>query len=253
MGSLTLNRKRIFSFPIGSSYGSAVYLKFLDAPSRIISDVLDPEILVNQNLSGTLNIYEGGINGPLVTIQYDIFDFYNSSGSTVITNTYSIPQNSIIVFLNDSAFPGTVLLKNAAGQYAGYFENYYQGKTSINKQNLSTLYPSNTFAGGTKFYPNNKYIYKSITSNTLANVFNFNELTIFTDILEIINGNTSYSFYAGYTNWLANDYTTNANNFVIPYNSIISFNTNTYKSLSVNGGAIIQKYNSGKINLNKNA
>lgn len=136
MGTLNLNRKRIFNFALGQAINIPSFsVKFLGAPSNIIGLVLDP--LQNQNYgNGSINIYEGGINGPLKTFLSDPFDWYDGSGNPV-TNTYSIPANSIIVF---PAVPVATLyrLVDPAQNYVGYFEKYNQGKTTINKQNLGS-------------------------------------------------------------------------------------------------------------------
>ena len=124
--------------------------------------------------------------------------------------------------------------------------NYNSNKNnriSIKKENLTSL-KSYSFYGEEAVY-----IFKSATNNTLANIFNPNQFPPdFTSYVSI--GQVFFS--VNFENIWVLDYSTNANNFVIPINSTLQFGTSTNLSISVGGGAIIQKNNSGKIILKKN-
>ena len=128
----------------------------------------------------------------------------------------------------------------------------YKNKISIKKQSLSTLIP---FQIGIDVYSNNRYIFKSATTNLLGTVFNpslFN--APYQDILNIYTPNgEQLTFYFDGSEWIYSDFSPNANNYVIPNNSIIEITTDNITSVPVGGGAIIQKYNSGKINLFKSS
>jgi hypothetical protein len=124
------------------------------------------------------------------------------------------------------------------------------GSLSLKKQNLSTLIP---FQIGVGVYPNNRYTFKSATTNLLGTVFNpslFN--SPYQDILNIYPPNEGQrTFYFDGSMWLADDFSTPANNYIIPNNSIIEITTNDITSVPVGGGAIIQKYYQGKTTIKK--
>jgi hypothetical protein len=119
---------------------------------------------------------------------------------------------------------------------------------SIKKQNLSTLIP---YYIGSDIYPNNLYTFKSATTNLLGTVFNpslFN--SPYADIINITPPNQDQlSLYFDGSEWIYNDFSPNGNNYVIPNNSIIQIQTDNITSVPVGGGAIIQKYYSGKITI----
>lgn len=122
----------------------------------------------------------------------------------------------------------------------------------IKKQNLNTLIP---FQIGIDVYPNNLYTFKSATTNLLGTVFNpslFN--TPYIDIINITPPNEGQQtfLFDGSSTWVYGyDFITNANNYVIPNNSLVQIQTNDITSVPVGGGAIIQKYYGGKIQIEK--
>jgi hypothetical protein len=115
----------------------------------------------------------------------------------------------------------------------------------------TTLIP---FQIGIDVYPNNRYTFKSATTNLLGTVFNpslFN--APYQDILNIFPPNEGQqSFYFDGSEWIYSDFSPNANNYVIPNNSIIEITTDNITSVPIGGGAIIQKYFSEYFGLNYN-
>jgi hypothetical protein len=126
-------------------------------------------------------------------------------------------------------------------------------KISIKKQNLTSL---KVGGGRTVNNPSSVYVFKGGSINTLADIFNpinfqVND-TIFITSLELFL-NDDYDFLFQVDDHGAGKYwrneQTNMNNYVIPVNYIIYFNTSNNNNIQVSNGAIIQKYNSGKISL----
>lgn len=127
---------------------------------------------------------------------------------------------------------------------------------SIKKQNLTSL---KVDGGTTANNPSAVYVFKGGSINTLANIFNpinfqYNDSIYITSLESFLNEDYDFFFSVrniGQGNFWTNDmYTqTNMNNFIIPVNYIIYFNTQNKNNIQVSNGAIIQKYNSGKITL----
>jgi len=101
------------------------------------------------------------------------------------------------------------------------------------QENLTTLKPKN-------YHPEATYIFRSATSNTLANILSPGQFEAYgTDTLYI---NNQIFFTISPPDWVYEDFQTNANNFIIPVNSILYFEASTDKIVSVGGDAIVQKY-----------
>jgi hypothetical protein len=121
---------------------------------------------------------------------------------------------------------------------------------SIKKQNLSILKSSN-------YYPSPQesiYIFKSATTNLLGTIFNYAQFEPYGDVISIYtegNLNSSTSFLTDGFTFIYDDFTTNANNYVIPANSLLIFSTAFDINITVGGGAIIQKYYSGNLQIQK--
>jgi len=184
----------------------------------------------------TISIWQNGdINlTPITALNADP-EWINPNTNQNIDNTL-IPVGAVILINSNTnhSYSGAVLV------------NYYQGKTSIKKQNLSVLIP---FQIGADVYPNNLYTFKSATTNLLGTVFNpslFN--TAYGDTINITPPNqlANETFYFDGSTWLDANYTP-SDNYIIPNDSLIQIQTNNISSVPVGGGAIIQKYNSGKI------
>lgn len=133
------------------------------------------------------------------------------------------------------------------------FSGLSSGKTSIKKQNLTSLKPYSITGGSTVYDSNAVYIFKGGSINTVSTVFNYLEL----------QGGSNYStadgiyipsvgFYVYYKNsgFGGTGWRTltgaDATNLVINDNNLIYFTPRSYKQISVGSGAIIQKYYSGK-------
>jgi hypothetical protein len=187
----------------------------------------------------------------------------NSLGTNVFFNT---PANLKIYRYSiksgwSSTFGGKDVLLIDSPVHQGLktfgFSNISTGKTSIKKQNLNNLFDYN--ANPT----NNIYTFKGGTVNTISTVFNKDEFLKFisaagADSLRIRAPGDSYISY--YVNSSTNQWTkssagTDATNIVIDPDStilILYINPSDQAPRSVNSGAIIQRYNSGKISLKKN-
>jgi hypothetical protein len=130
------------------------------------------------------------------------------------------------------------------------FLRFSAGKVPIKKQNLSILKSS-------AFYPESEsnYIFKSPVNNILANIFNYLQFVDYSEAVTIYYEGSfsgqSIDFYSDGSGWTDIDTFENRNNYVIPANSLIIITLNSDKNITVGGGAIIQKYYSGKITLKK--
>ena len=118
--------------------------------------------------------------------------------------------------------------------------NVFSGNTSIKKQDLSKLQPDilYRFIGG--------------SPNTLSTVFNYLEFqagsnSTAADII-IIQG-LNFFYHSTNNRWQRG--LTDETNRVINPNDTIFFAPKSQKEISVASGAIVQKLNSGKLNLNK--
>jgi hypothetical protein len=122
------------------------------------------------------------------------------------------------------------------------------GSINFKKRSLNVLIP---FQIGINVYLDNLYIFKSATNNSLGTVFNpslFN--SPYYDIINITPPNEGQqTFYFDGSTWVYSfGIITNANNYVIPNNSIIQMQTDNVTSVPVGGGAFIQKYYFGNGN-----
>jgi hypothetical protein len=132
-------------------------------------------------------------------------------------------------------------------------------KISIKKQNLTSLKPYSINGGTTEYDANAVYIFKGGSINTVSTVFNYLELqggsSYSTADGIYIPSVGSYIYYKnsgfGGTGWRTNA-GADATNLVINNNDLIYFTPRSYKQISVGSGAIIQKYNSGKLRIYKN-
>jgi hypothetical protein len=127
-------------------------------------------------------------------------------------------------------------------------------KISIKKQNLTKL-KSGIFYNANESY----YIFRSATNNTLAQIFSANQFEAYADSLSVydinfnplsLNNGGGNGLFTDGSSWIYDDFSTNADNYVIPANTVLVFSTTINFDINAGGGAIIQKYYSGKINLN---
>jgi len=233
MGRLNLNKQNLSAL-IPYQIGVDIYLNnfytFKSATTNLLGTVFNPS-LFNSPYSDIINITPP--NQAQETFLFDGSTWVYTDLSTN-ANNYIIPNDSLIQIATDN-------ISSVPVGGGAIIQKYYNGKINIGKQNLTTLKSST-------YYPEAVYTFISPASNTLANIFNPNQFSIaFADQLTINN----QTFYVQDQNtWTYNDYSTNANNYIIPINSTLEFQTSTNLSISVGGGAIIQKSNSGKININ---
>jgi len=242
MGKLSLNSK-LFNSIIFKPF-EYKNIVFKGPSGTTMGNFISAYDIYNVDGNGVVNMYIGNLNtSPLITFLSDGSDWLNLLTEENVSN-YVIPLNAIFQINSTS----NVLAFLSLG---GNATNYFQGKTSIKKQNLSILIP---FQIGIDVYPNNLYTFKSATINLLGTVFNpslFN--TPYGDVINITPPNEGQqTFWFDGSTWLYGDFVTNANNYVIPNNSLVQIQTNDITSVPVGGGAIIQKYYSGKISLKKN-
>lgn len=116
------------------------------------------------------------------------------------------------------------------------------GTINFTNRNLNIL---NSFQVGPNVYSENVYIFKSATINTLSAVFNPNLFTEpYSDLINIIPPNQGeQTFYFNGIKWVyASDFVTDANNYIIPENSIIFIQAYSVTQVPVGGGAIINRY-----------
>ena len=242
MGKLSLNSK-LFNSIIFTPFESK-NIVFKGPSGTTMGNFINAYDIYNVDGNGVINMYIGNLNtSPLITFISDGNDWLNLITEENLTN-YVIPLNAIFQINSTS---NLAVLLNLGGNAT----NYFQGQTSIKKQNLSILKSSN-------YNPieQSVYIFKSAVNNTLGNIFNYAQFEPYTDAISIyIEGNLDgvyNSFYTDGSSFIYDDYTTNANNYVIPANSLLIFTTSYDINITVGGGAIIQKYYSGKISLKKN-
>ena len=135
------------------------------------------------------------------------------------------------------------------------YSSLTKNSISIKRQNLTSL----KVGGGTTVNnPSSVYVFKGGSINTLANIFNpinfqVNDTILITSLELFLNDDYDFLFQVddyGAGKYWRNEQT-NMNNYVIPVNYIIYFNTSNNNNIQVSNGAIIQKYNSGKITLKK--
>jgi len=132
-------------------------------------------------------------------------------------------------------------------------------KISIKKQNLTFLKPYSIDGGITEYDANAVYIFKGGSTNTVSTVFNYLELTRGSDpsssdaiFLSSINAVVYYKGSGIAQGWKNASTGLYATNLVINDNEIIYFTPISNKQISVSSGAIIQRYNNGKMTLKKN-
>jgi hypothetical protein len=192
---------------------------------------------------GGIRDYQGILRPAIYSFDgnYWVHDSDDAGWRNPSTNPNILPFTGWVT-QNGQGPAGTItILENISGK---------NNKISIKKQNLSTL-------KGAGFYPSEEifYIFKSPVNNILANIFNYLQ---FEDYLEVLNiyyeGSFSgqvIPFGSDGSGWTDFDTFENRNNYVIPTNSLIVINLSSNKNITVGGGAIIQKYYSGKITLKK--
>jgi len=101
-------------------------------------------------------------------------------------------------------------------------------------------------------FRNKSYLFKSASNNLLSQIFNPSlfsngDTIIISDISSPNNPFIKFKKSSSNT-WLNFDSEANSNNYSIPNNSILLFNT-FVSSIAIGGGALIQKYPSGKIKI----
>jgi hypothetical protein len=125
MGSLSLKKK--VSTSLATRTGGVYFIIFKGPAGVTFGDFFNPGIASAVNSNGTYNFYfDGTLNNPL-TYYTDGIDWFNTAFQ-IITNNI-IPLNTIILIQND--FVDYVI------NFGGNIENYFSGKTSIKKQNLT--------------------------------------------------------------------------------------------------------------------
>jgi hypothetical protein len=246
MGKLSFNQKTASGFQ-GLKSNSFYKVKSL-LGSAYLSDIFNAS---NNYSVGVDTIYiwqNGNINlTPIVALNNNP-EWIDPITEQNIDNTL-IPVGAV-VFINSSlnhSYAGAILV------------NYYQGKISIKKQNLTSL----KVGGGTTVNnPSSVYVFKGGSINTLADIFNpinfqVNDTILITSLELFLNDDYDFLFqvddYGAGKYWTNDIYAqTNMNNYVIPVNYIIYFNTSNNNNIQVSNGAIIQRYSNGKMTLKKN-
>jgi hypothetical protein len=208
---------------------------------------------LSPNING-LRFYDSGLIQLGVPIYYDETNTYKLRSLAGLWGLSRI-DNTIGEFVR---FNSSILgdYTASSGWSGALTISEYKNKISIKKQNLTSL----KVGGGTTVNnPSSVYVFKGGSINTLADIFNpinfqVND-TIFITSLELFL-NEDYDFLFQVDDHGAGKYwrneQTNMNNYVIPVNYIIYFNTSNNNNIQVSNGAIIQKYNSGKIITYKN-
>lgn len=241
MGSLSLKKQNLSTL-IPFQIGIDVYLNnlytFKSATTNLLGTVFDPN-LFNAPYGDLVNITLP--NEGQLTFYFDGSTWVYGDDFVTNANNYIIPNNSIIQIQTSD-------ITSVPVGGGAIIQNYFQGKTSIKKQNLSAL-------KSLSFYPPQEsiYIFKSAVNNTLGNIFNYAEFEPYADAISIYTQGNLDGFYSSFltdgSNFVYDDFTTNANNYVIPANSLLTFSTSYDISITVGGGAIIQKYYSGKMSI----
>jgi len=267
MGKVTLKRKTFNQIPVYG--GQTVIFRFKGPAGSTLSSFMDPASSQIATFAESFNLYLNSLDGSPTTFLTDGIDWYDGGGSSLM-NDYVIPQNSIFVINN----PGTVAVMLFLN---GNAENYYQGKTNTKKQNQTILKPYSIDGGGTIYDSKNVYIYKgsdklnilkslnfynyglyifrSATTNLLGTIFNQAQFEPYSDGLTIytegsLTGANSVFFTEGST-WVYDDYSTNADAYVIPANSILAFSTSNDLNITIGGGANIELLNALRVLFNK--
>jgi len=252
MSSLIFKKRNISKISV--VYGISNYFIFLGGSNNTIGTFLNSAELTgnnNQTLADRILIYNQ--NTQLFTTYFLRGDgvTWRIPGSTISQNNTIIPNNSIFALASNSN-------KTFTMQGTNIIQKSNSGQTSIKKQNLTKLKSGNFFNQQESIY-----IFRSATNNTLAQIFNLNQFEAYSDSLSLydenfnlflINGGLNGSiFFTDGSSWLYDDFTTNADNYVIPANTILAFGTTINFDINAGGGAIIEKYYSGKLNARKAA
>jgi hypothetical protein len=243
MGKLNFSQKIVAA----NNLKSATYYKVKkNSNGYTLSDVFN----VQNFFSGadTIEIYiNGNINStPIVALAVDP-EWVNPATEQNVDNT-PLPVGAVIQ-----------MNSNLNKLYSAIeLVNYNQGKTSIKKQNLTSLKPYSIDGGTTEYDANAVYIFKGGSTNTVSTVFNYLELTrgstssnsdmIF---LSSINALIYYKGSGIAQGWKNASTGGDATNLVINDNEIIYFTPISNKQISVSSGAIIQRYSNGKASLKK--
>jgi len=249
MGKLSLNSK-LFNSIIFKPF-EYKNIVFKGPSGTTIGNFINAFDIFNVDINGVVNMYIGNLDtSPLITFLGDGSDWLNLLTEENVSN-YVIPLNAIFQINSTRNLP---VLLNLGGNAS----NYFQGQASIKKQNLTSL----KVGGGTTVNnPSSVYVFKGGSINTLADIFNpinfqVNDTIFITSLELFLNEDYDFLFqvndYGAGKYWTNNIYAqTNMNNYVIPVNYIIYFNTSNNNNIQVSNGAIIQRYSNGKINLNK--
>jgi len=100
-------------------------------------------------------------------------------------------------------------------------------------------------------FKNKNYLFLSATNNSLSSIFNpasFNSEDRISIANEGFLNQPFASFKVSSSNWVDTNSNQNSNTYSIPQNSVLSFST-FRPSVSIGGGAVIQKYPGGLFNL----
>jgi len=100
-------------------------------------------------------------------------------------------------------------------------------------------------------FKNKNYLFLSATNNSLSSIFNpasFNSEDRISIANEGFLNQPFASFKVSSSNWVDTNSNQNSNTYSIPQNSVLSFST-FIPSVSIGGGAVIQKYPGGLFNL----
>lgn len=141
MGKLSLNSKLFNSIIFKPFETRAIVFK---GPSgTTMGNFINALDIFDINGAGSINMYIGNINNLSISFINDGSDWFNASTEENLSN-YVIPLNAIFVIDSTSNIPALLNL-------GGNATNYFQGQTSIKKQNL----------GGGKLISNQNYILNS--------------------------------------------------------------------------------------------
>lgn len=238
MGKLSLNSK-LFNSIIFKPFESK-NIVFKGPSGTTMGNFINAFDIFNVDSNGIVNMFIGSINtSPLITFISNGSDWLNLVTEVNLSN-YVIPLNAIFQINSTS---NVFALFNLGGNAIDYF----QGQAFIKKQNLSTLKSSNFYSP-----QESTYIFKSATTNLLSQIFNTsifqNNESLFIYYQGSLSGLFEVFVFDG-ANWINAATFLNGDNYVIPANSLITLSLNSNRNITVGGGAIIQKYYSGKISL----
>jgi len=250
MGSLNTRQKYIYQVSsvnnIEANLNSYLGMRFYDTGLTT-----NENVKIYYNEANTLAIWGYIIDGEAYWRITTIVNIGNQNVPTFagpFTPINSKPIGTYEDFFNESDPPpnSTLVISEISSKL----------KISIKKQNLTSL----KVGGGTTVNnPSSVYVFKGGSINTLADIFNpinfqVNDTILITSLELFLNDDYDFLFqvddYGAGKYWTNDIYAqTNMNNYVIPVNYIIYFNTSNNNNIQVSNGAIIQKYNSGKIQI----